>query len=264
MLQSVNRCSIYRRYPRKPIAARNPSDRAPSTRFAVSPPPGITAIASATSAMMPMLRAVLRLTASRIARDSRPGRRSALLDDDRLEHVGGRLARVDRLLDPLEYVLPADYHHRVDAVRKEGRERLARDPVTFVLEAVHLDQLVVEVAGRMQLRQRHGEVPAGLAQHRAELLRLLHGRLYVVQPEEVGRLFGVVDDVVERRGERVHVLAVDGRRDLVVEQRDHVVRDAIALLLADQDLAAEALLVGPLAQEAIEQLGGTVDVRTLL
>src|SRR5918911_3986812 len=40
---------------------------------------------------------------------------SAVFDEDRLEHVGGVLARVDRLLEVLVDVLPADHHHRVVA-----------------------------------------------------------------------------------------------------------------------------------------------------
>src|SRR3954453_5027676 len=40
--------------------------------------------------------------------------RSGVLDDDALEDVRSRLAGVDRVLEPLEDVLPADHEHRVD------------------------------------------------------------------------------------------------------------------------------------------------------
>src|SRR4051812_28351926 len=39
-----------------------------------------------------------------------------VLDDDALERVHGRLGRVDRVLETLEDVLPADDHHRIDPV----------------------------------------------------------------------------------------------------------------------------------------------------
>ena len=89
------------------------------------------------------------------------------------------------------------------------------DPVALVLEPVDLDQLVVEVAelARAARAPRRGCRQASRSTP-AELLGLLHRRLDVVEAEEVGRLLGVVDDVVERRGERVDVLAVDRRRDL--------------------------------------------------
>src|SRR3954451_8477158 len=40
----------------------------------------------------------------------------AALERDALEHVRDRLARVDRRLERLEDVLPADHDHRIDAV----------------------------------------------------------------------------------------------------------------------------------------------------
>jgi hypothetical protein len=109
--------------------------------------------------------------------------------------------------------------------------------------------------------QSHGEVAASVPQHAAELLGLVHGGLDVVQAEEVRSLLGVVHDVVERRRKRVHVLPVDRRRNLVVQELDHVVRDPVALLLADQDLALEPLIVGPIAKQPVEQIGGAEHVR---
>src|SRR5689334_9904743 len=40
--------------------------------------------------------------------------RLGVLDDDALEHVGDALGGVDGVLEPVEDVLPADDHHRVD------------------------------------------------------------------------------------------------------------------------------------------------------
>ena len=102
------------------------------------------------------------------------------------------------------------------------------------------------------------------SQHAGELLRLLHRRLDVVEAHEVGGLLGVVDDVVQRRRERVDVLAVDRGHRRAVQPVDDVVRDPVALLLADQDLAAEPAGVGPLLQQPAQQLGGMQDVRARL
>src|SRR4029077_15192979 len=49
----------------------------------------------------------------------RPTSASATLERDPLEHVRDRLARVHGGLQRLEYVLPANHHHRVDAAREQ-------------------------------------------------------------------------------------------------------------------------------------------------
>src|SRR5918911_723307 len=82
--------------------------------------------------------------------------------------------------------------------------------------------------------------------------------------EDVGdalRRVDRVDDVVEARGERVDVLAVDRRDERLVEALDDVVRDPVALLLADDDVAGELTVVGPLLDHALEQPGRSYDVR---
>ncbi len=73
--------------------------------------------------------------------------------------------------------------------------------------------------------------------------RLVHRRLDLVQPEVVGDLLGVVDDVVERRGQREDVLAVDRRDERVVEPVDDVVGDPVALVLAVEDLLRPGALL---------------------
>ena len=50
-----------------------------------------------------------------------------VLDDDALERVDRGLRRVDRVLQALEDVLPADHHHRVDAVIEQRRHGLPVD-----------------------------------------------------------------------------------------------------------------------------------------
>src|SRR3954471_20906157 len=185
---------------------------------------------------------------------------SGVLDDDALEDVGDRLGRVDRALEALVDVLPADHDHRVDATLEQRRHGLARDPVAVVLEPVDLDRVVRHVAEVAQPRHRLGDLARGLHQHVGEPLRLLERRLDLVEAEVVGDLFRVVDDVVQGARQRVDVLAVDRRDEHLVEAADDVVRDAVALLLADQDVAGEGGVLGVAAQHLVEQVGGAQDV----
>src|SRR3954447_15018292 len=58
---------------------------------------------------------------------------SGVLDHDPLERVGDVLAGVDRVLEALEDVLPADHDHRVDAAVEQRGDGVARDAVALVL-----------------------------------------------------------------------------------------------------------------------------------
>ena len=110
-------------------------------------------------------------------------------------------------------------------------------------------------------RYRGRDLAGGVAQHSCQPLRLRHRRFDLVQPEVVGDLLGVVDDVVERGGQVQYVLAVDWRDERLVEPADQVVGDVIAVVLAGQDLAREVLALGISGQHLVEQLGRSHDVR---
>src|SRR3954470_11395136 len=160
---------------------------------------------------------------------------SGVLDDDALERVRHVLRGVDRLLQPLEDVLPADDDHRVDPAVEQRRDGVAHDAVAVVLEPVDLDGVVAQVLEVAQPRHRLGDLAAGLEQDVRQALGLLHRRLDAVEPEVVGDLVDEVDDVVERGGEGQDVLAVDRRHERLVEPLDQVVGDPVARLLADDD-----------------------------
>ena len=85
------------------------------------------------------------------------------------------------------------------------------EPVALVLQPVDLDEVRREVGAVAQPAQRGGDVLGARDEHVGDLLRLLHRRLDAVEPELVGGLLGVVDDVVERARERVHVGRVERR-----------------------------------------------------
>src|SRR5205085_937342 len=75
---------------------------------------------------------------------------SAVLDQDRLEDVGGVLAGVHRLFELLVHVLPADDVERVVARAEELGDRLVVQPVGLVLELAQLDQLALRVAEALE------------------------------------------------------------------------------------------------------------------
>ena len=89
--------------------------------------------------------------------------------------------------------------------------RVAAEPVALVLQAVDLDEVGREVGAGAQAAQRPRHLLAGAHQHVGHRDGLLHRRLDAVEAELVGGLLGVVDDVVERRGELVAVGGVERR-----------------------------------------------------
>ena len=116
-----------------------------------------------------------------------------------------------------------------------------------------LDQVDRQLLAGAQRAQRLGDLLGRRDQHVGHRDGLLHRRLDRVQPEVVGGLLGVVDDVVERRGQVVDVGRLE-RRPLagaLVQPVDDVVGDAVALLLALEDLARE---VGAAVGEAVEHV----------
>src|SRR3954451_14907558 len=218
-----------------------------ATTLAVSWKPFVKSKASAVATTM------TRMTSESMA--------SGVLDDDALEHVGDALACVDRILDALEDVLPADDHHRVDPALEQRGNRLTHDPIAVVLQAVDLDRVVVDVAEVAHPRHRLGDLARRLQQDVRHPLGLLHRRLDLVEAEVVGDFLGQIDDVVERTGQLEDVLAVDRRDEGVVQALDHVVGDPVALLLADQDVAREVSALGIGAQHLVEQVGRPDSVR---
>src|SRR3954454_20610983 len=220
-----------------------------ATAFAVSWKPFVKSNASA-------VPTTIQRTTSSIA--------LPVLDHHAFEDVGRSLRGVDGLLEALEDVLPADDHHRVDPPLEERGEGLADLAVSVVLEPVDLDREVADVAERTQAPDRVVHLAAGLAQDARELLRLLHRGLDPVQPQVVGDLLDVVDDVVERGGEVEDVLALDRRDERLVEALDDVVRDPVALLLADHDVARQLAVVRPPVEHVLEDLAGLDDVAASL
>ena len=93
-----------------------------------------------------------------------------------------------------------------------------------------------------------------------QALGLLHRRLDLVEAEVVGHLVDEVDDVVEVADEPQDVLAVDRRDERRVQPLVDVVRDPVALLLADHDVAREVGPVGIVGEHLIQEVGAAHDV----
>src|SRR3954466_16014591 len=120
-----------------PTARRGDSARVEmlvATAFAVSWKPLVKSNASAVTTTMTRTTSLSTSSPLRV------------LDDDALEQVGHVLAGVDRVLEAVEDVLPADDHHRVDPPFEQRGDGLAAHPVAVVLEPVDLDRVVRDVA----------------------------------------------------------------------------------------------------------------------
>ena len=132
----------------------------------------------------------------------------------------------------------------------------ALQPVALVLEPVDLDEVRREVGAAAQAAQRRRDLLGAADEHGGDLLGLLHRRLDAVEAELVGRLLGVVDDVVERarRARARRPRRAPARRcPLPAQPVQDVVGDAVALLLAEQDLARQRGLLGIVREQVAQQ-----------
>ena len=115
------------------------------------------------------------------------------------------------------------------------------------------DQLDREVLALAQLAQAHGDMAGGVDQHVGHPLRLFHRRLDAVQTELVGGLFGVVDDVVARTRERMHVGRVERTDAALGQPAQDLVGDPVALVLAVEYLARDLGALRIFGEQVTEQ-----------
>src|SRR3954454_11093131 len=134
---------------------------------------------------------------------------SAVLHENRLEDVRGILAGVDRLLELLVDVLPADERHGIGIPLEELGDGRAGEAVALVLERPQLDQLSPGVLEPLQLLDRLRELAGAPVDDVGLLARLFADVANAVADDLLGRVVDVVADVVEDAGEPVHVVAVE-------------------------------------------------------
>src|SRR5437660_1456866 len=157
---------------------------------------------------------------------------SGVLDDDVSDRVRDRLAGIDRALERLEDVLPANHLPRAHLlVLEERRHGVADDPVAVVLEPLHLSDGLARAAKVAQHAERPLQLRGRLDQNPALIERLLHRRLNPVEVEQIRGLLDVVDDVVDGLRQVIDVLAVEGRHVLGVEELEDIGGQTVALVL---------------------------------
>jgi hypothetical protein len=130
---------------------------------------------------------------------------------------------VDRILERLEDVLPADHLDGIHMALEEAGDRLPKKAVRLVFERLHMDEVALGVPQAPQLCEGPGKVLGGLDEEPALLERLLHRTVDFVEREEVGRVLDEVDDVVDRLRELVDVLPVE-RGDVCVFRSSMICR----------------------------------------
>ena len=141
------------------------------------------------------------------------------------------------------------------SVRKRSAIASRDEPVALVLELAQRVELPLRVA----VRPRAARPPRAAATRRGRRRRPAPARgrdvAHLVGVDVVGGLVDVVADVVDRRGEPVHVVAVERRDERAVEQVDHLVREPVALVLGLADVGEPRAALGPVVQQVDEQAG---------
>ena len=173
-----------------------------------------------------------------------------------------RLAGVDRRLERLEDVLPADHDHRVDAVGEQRRDRLAADPVALVLEPVDLDQVRRE---RRRRRAAPRSARGDLARRRATSTSAIASACSIGASTRVDDRACRPPARRSRRCRRARRPA-HGRprgsngsatpRAWLGEPVDDVVGDPVALVLAVDDHLAERRALGVVGEQVAQQQRG--------
>src|ERR1700674_5262210 len=171
-----------------------------------------------------------------------------MLDDDPLDYVCRVLAGVNRLLEQGVDVLPLDDVHRLLAVFEQLGDRLPRNPVALVLEAMDFNPVLLEALEGAQLGQRFGQ-----------LLALACDDLGLRSSGVGGRL-DEVQDVVEAADQAMDVLAVEGRDEGRFQLVPDLMADLVTRVLCITQLAGQPFAVVVIAEELLEQASRPKDV----
>lgn len=147
-------------------------------------------------------------------------------------NVRNGLAGVDRVLHRVEERLPLDRVDGIAVVVEDVREPLTGDRVALVLDGSHAVHLLAHDGAPLEVLEvleedleLGGCAPCELG----HLDGLGTDRIDVVEVEARGDVLHAVDDVVELAHEQVDVLAVKGADEGVLQQRERLARDGIAV-----------------------------------
>src|SRR6478735_4626298 len=135
----------------------------------------------------PLVKSNARAVATTMTRRTSPLIRASLgvLDDDAFEDESDPLGGVDRILEQLEDVLPANHDHGVDPVLEQRGDRAAHDLVALILEPVDLHGVLADVLVVADQRDRRLDVAGRVEQYMGERLGLQHRGLDAMQAEVV-------------------------------------------------------------------------------
>ncbi len=162
----------------------------------------------------------------------RSGARSGSLDDNLGDDLGDVFASIHRFLEPTVELAPLDETQDVrGAVGEQGSIRLPVDQVGFIFQAGDPRQPSVDLFGFLQIAaQADGVLKMRRAIHDdACQVNRRGGRFFQAKDvEAVGRLFHVIQNVVELGCQRVNVFPVEGRDEGAIERLD----DFLDLLVA--------------------------------
>src|SRR5437867_8922457 len=169
-----------------------------------------------------------------------------MLQQNAFEDVGHILTAIGAILETLIDLFPLDDGHRVLLVLEQAGDRVPRDAIRVVLQAVHRDEAGVQIGRLPQLRDAAAEFFARPVDDVRQLDGLLRRLLDLVDGHPIRHRFDTDQHVVERAGQPVDVLPIDRRDEGLVQFPDDRMGDGVPGRLDPLDLSSLALdiLVG--------------------
>src|ERR1017187_2751880 len=163
---------------------------------------------------------------------------SGILDGDRLEDVGHVLTAVERILEQRQEFLQLDHLEGVGLPGEQLTDGASRCSVAEVLEPVHLDAVLFDALEALEVADPLLQLENRAADQSDHLLGCRGNAFDLVEGDRVPNLLDVVEDIVQSRGQRIDVLAIERRHERAVQRSHQLVCDVVAgvLQVLDGDL----------------------------
>src|SRR6266403_2637966 len=185
---------------------------------------------------------------------------SGVLQDDALDHIRDVFTLVNGGFNHFKNLFPLDDLNGVFFFLKELGDQGAADPVAFILQAIDFDDVLQGLVGRFHGVDGAGKLNRGGGKDFDELYRARTHEVDAIEDEAAGGGVDQVDDVVHGAAEFVHVLAVEGGDEGLIEFAENLVGDFVTLVLDglhSLDLLGDASVV---LQHAGKSIGAADDV----
>ena len=114
---------------------------------------------------------------------------------------------------------------------KQSRNRAAVGTISFVLQTIDLDPVILQILHLPEARHRLGGFGGGLTQRFRESDHLGQGLHDLVKLQVFGSGLDVVEHIVETRCQQVNVFAIERRDEGGVESPNDLMRDLVTLVL---------------------------------